>query len=43
MGPDGTLYTVDDSNFVTQTVRRTPVRLHPRLSTRPTRAVRHQG
>ena len=35
MGPDGTLYTVDDSNFVTQTVRRTPVRLHPRLSTRP--------
>lgn len=36
MGPDGTLYTVDDSNFVTQTIRRTPVRLHPRLSTRPT-------
>jgi len=35
MGPDGTLFTVDDSNFVTQTVRRTPVRLHPRLSTRP--------
>jgi hypothetical protein len=35
MGPDGTLFTVDDSNFVTQTVRRTPVRLHPRLSSRP--------
>jgi hypothetical protein len=35
MGPDGTLFTVDDSNFVTQTVRRTPVRLHPRLATRP--------
>lgn len=36
MGPDGTLFTVDDSNFVTQTVRRTPVRLHPRLPSRPT-------
>ena len=31
MGPDGTLYTVDDSNIVTQTVHRTPLRLRTRL------------
>lgn len=31
MGPDGTLFTVDDSNVVTQTQRRTPVRLRTRL------------
>ena len=43
MGPDGTLYTVDDSNLVTQTVRRTPVRLHPRPHDAPERPVRHQG
>jgi hypothetical protein len=31
MGPDGTLFTVDDSSVVTQTLRRTPVRLRTRL------------
>jgi len=31
MGPDGTLYTVDDSSVVTQTQRRNPVRMRTRL------------
>jgi hypothetical protein len=35
IGPDGTLFTVDDSNLVTQLARRTPVRLQSRLPSRP--------
>ena len=35
MGPDGTLFSVDDSNLVTQTVRRTPTPFRTRLSGRP--------
>ncbi|HTG84039.1 MAG TPA: SPOR domain-containing protein [Gemmatimonadales bacterium] len=35
IGPDGTLYTVDDSNAVTQLVRRNPVRFQSRLPSRP--------
>lgn len=35
IGPDGVLYTVDDSNQVTQIVRRTPTRFPDRLSARP--------
>lgn len=31
MGPNGTLFTVDDSSIVTQTERRTPVRMRTRL------------
>ena len=31
MGPDGTLYTVDDSGTVTQTIRRNPLRFRTRL------------
>ncbi len=32
MGPNGTLFTVDDSSVVTQTSRRTPVRMRTRLA-----------
>jgi hypothetical protein len=35
IGPDGVLYTVDDSNQVTQIVRRTPTRFPDRLPARP--------
>jgi hypothetical protein len=35
IGPDGTLFTVDDSNAVTQLVRRNPVRFQARLPGRP--------
>lgn len=35
MGPDGTVYTVDDSLRVTQFVRRNPVRFSHRLPSRP--------
>lgn len=35
IGPDGVLYTVDDSNHVTQIVRRTPTRFGERLPRRP--------
>ncbi len=35
MGPDGTLYTVDDSNQVTQIARRSPARFRGRLPGRP--------
>lgn len=35
IGPDGVLYTVDDSNQVTQIVRRTPTRFGERLPKRP--------
>ena len=35
VGPDGTLFTVDDSNAVTQLVRRNPVRFQSRLPARP--------
>jgi hypothetical protein len=35
MGPDGALYMVDDSNSVTQMLRRTPVKFHTRLPGRP--------
>ncbi|MGH7702312.1 MAG: SPOR domain-containing protein [Gemmatimonadales bacterium] len=35
LGPDGALYSVDDSNAVTRTVRRNPVRFRTRLPGRP--------
>lgn len=35
IGPDGVLYTVDDSNRVTQIVRRTPTRFSEPLPSRP--------
>lgn len=35
IGPDGVLYTVDDSNHVTQIVRRTPTRFSETLPARP--------
>jgi DNA-binding beta-propeller fold protein YncE len=35
IGPDGTLFTVSDSNFVTQLERRNPVRFQTRLAGRP--------
>jgi hypothetical protein len=35
MGPDGVLYTVDDSNRVTQIARRTPARFADKLPGRP--------
>jgi hypothetical protein len=35
MGPDGSLFTVDDSNAVTQVVRRNPVKFQSRLASRP--------
>jgi hypothetical protein len=35
LGPDGVLYTVDDSNHVTQIVRRTPTRFSEELPERP--------
>ena len=35
IGPDGVLYTVDDSNQVTQIARRTPTRFRGRLPGRP--------
>ncbi|MEP7324727.1 MAG: SPOR domain-containing protein [Gemmatimonadota bacterium] len=35
IGPDGVLYTVDDSNQVTQIVRRTPTRFTDRLPAQP--------
>jgi hypothetical protein len=35
IGPDGTLFTVDDSNVVTQVVHRNPIRLQGRLPSRP--------
>ena len=35
LGPDGTLYMVDDSNKVTEVVRRNPVRFQTRLPGRP--------
>ncbi len=35
LGPDGALYTVDDSNAVTQTIRRNPLRFRTRLPGRP--------
>jgi hypothetical protein len=34
-GPDGTLFTVDDSLRVVQFIRRTPIRMAARLQTRP--------
>jgi hypothetical protein len=43
IGPDGTLYTVDDSNAVTQLVRRNPVRFQSRLPSRPRDLFGHQG
>jgi hypothetical protein len=49
VGPDGSLFTIDTGDVVTQLVRRTPIRFRPssraprRRSTRPCRAVCSPG